>query len=160
MKSCIYEFKTEDSVGTEKLGGRLAKVLCELGIKRAFIALRGEMGVGKTAFTRGFADFYEIKAVKSPTYSILNEYRAKCAIYHFDMYRIEDGDDLYSVGYDEYLDRDGFVICEWSENIEEFLPESRICVEISRCAEGESYRDIKISFLGEDMPCPEGEDAF
>ena len=85
---------------TEAFGAAVAKALNAAGIKRAFIALFGEMGVGKTAFTRGFASYFGISGVKSPTYTVLNEYRGKAKIHHFDFYRITDGDDLYSIGYD------------------------------------------------------------
>ncbi len=130
---------------TESCGKELAKSLDQRGIKRAFIALRGEMGVGKTAFTRGFASYFGIECVKSPTYTIVNEYRGDCSIYHFDMYRITDGDDLYSTGYDEYIESDGYSIVEWSENIDDFIPEGAIFVSISRSGDNENGRTIEIN---------------
>lgn len=123
---------TKSPEETEKVGADLAKRLETEGKRRAFIAMRGEMGVGKTAFTRGFASHFGIIGVKSPTYTIVNEYRGRVRIFHFDMYRISDGDDLYSTGYDEYVETDGYCIAEWSENVTEFLPESPIFVTISR----------------------------
>ena len=123
---------TKSPEETEKVGADLAKRLETEGTKRAFIAMRGEMGVGKTAFTRGFASHFGILGVKSPTYTIVNEYRGRVRIFHFDMYRISDGDDLYSTGYDEYVETDGYCIAEWSENVEDFLPENAIFVTISR----------------------------
>ena len=110
----------------------LAEKLEKHGISRAFIALFGEMGVGKTAFSRGFASHFGITAVKSPTYTVLNEYRGRCKIHHFDFYRITDGDDLYSIGYDDVIEDDGYTLGEWSENIVDFLPEDAIRVRISR----------------------------
>ena len=131
---------------TERVGALLAEKLEREGVKRAFIAMRGEMGVGKTAFTRGFATHFGISGVKSPTYTIVNEYRGKdCSIFHFDLYRISDGDDLYSVGYDDYLARDGYAIIEWSERIPEEIPEDAIFVSISRVADREEERIIEIS---------------
>ena len=130
---------------TESCGKELAKSLDQRGIKRAFIALRGEMGVGKTAFTRGFASYFGIECVKSPTYTIVNEYRGKSRIFHFDMYRITDGDDLYSTGYDEYIESDGYSIVEWSENIDDFIPEGAIFVSISRSGDNENGRTIEIN---------------
>ena len=96
-------FYTGSAEETEEVGKRLASALENNKQKRAFIAMRGEMGVGKTAFTRGFASHFGISGVKSPTYTIVNEYRGKVRIFHFDMYRITDGDDLYSIGYDDYM---------------------------------------------------------
>ena len=135
---------TASTEATEKVGFNLAKKLDESGVRRAFIAMRGEMGVGKTAFTRGFAKYFGIAAVKSPTYTIVNEYRGRVSIFHFDMYRIESEDDLYSIGFDDYTERDGYCISEWSENIEDMLPPGYISVTISRC-ENENMRKIEIT---------------
>ncbi len=133
---------------TEKLGYQLAEILDENGIHSAFIAMRGEMGVGKTAFTRGFASYYGIRGVKSPTYTVLNEYEGKASIHHFDFYRIADEDELYSVGFDDCLGKEGFCIGEWSENVESLLPEERITVSITRIgfeSENENERDVEIN---------------
>lgn len=136
-------FTTNSAEETEKIGEMLAGELEAAGIRRAFIAMRGEMGVGKTAFTRGFSRHFGISGVKSPTYTVVNEYRGRASIFHFDMYRIESEDDLYSIGFDDYVQRDGYCISEWSENIEDFLPEDVIFVRISR-ADGENGRIIEI----------------
>lgn len=117
---------------SEAVARGIAKRLEDAGIRRAFVALFGEMGVGKTAFSRGFASHFGITAVKSPTYTVLNEYRGRCKIHHFDFYRITDGDDLYSIGYDDIIEDDGYTLGEWSENIVDFLPEDAIRVTISR----------------------------
>ncbi len=117
---------------TEEVGYNLAKSLDDAKVKRAFIALFGEMGVGKTAFSRGFSRYFGVSNVKSPTYTVLNEYRGNARIHHFDFYRITDGDDLYSIGYDDIIESDGFSLGEWSENIEDYLPEDVIKVTISR----------------------------
>ena len=129
--------KVSSAEETEKVGFSLAKTLDEKGIKRAFIALFGEMGVGKTAFSRGFASYFEIRSVKSPTYTVLNEYRGRVKIHHFDFYRITDGDDLYSIGYDDVIEDDGYCLSEWSENITDFIPEDAIKVTISRISNEE-----------------------
>ena len=102
------------------------------------------MGVGKTAFTRGFASHFGISGVKSPTYTIVNEYRGKVRIFHFDMYRICDGDDLYSIGYDDYVESEGYCIAEWSENIESDTPGDAIFVTISRTDGSPEERRIDI----------------
>lgn len=137
-------FITDSTEETEAVGRSLAKKIEECGISRAFIAMRGEMGVGKTAFVRGFASELGISNVKSPTYTFVNEYRGRKNIYHFDMYRIESEDDLYSIGFDDYVDRDGFCIAEWSENVDEFLPHDLIFVSIRRSPESEARREIEI----------------
>ena len=135
---------TKSTAETEAAGKALAKELCDLGRKSAFIAMRGEMGVGKTAFTRGFASHFGISGVKSPTYTIVNEYRGEANIFHFDMYRISDGDDLYSVGYDDYVSSEGYLIAEWSENIEDEIPSDAIFVTISRTDGDSEERKIEI----------------
>lgn len=147
METIVY--KSLDTEDTEKIGERLARTLYEKKINRAFIAMRGEMGVGKTAFSRGFCRFYGIKGVKSPTYTVVNEYRGITRIFHYDMYRITSEDDLISTGYDDYCEAEGFVIAEWSENIDELIPYDAIFVSIGRLAEDEGYRSIEISFRGE-----------
>ena len=142
----IYTVKSDKE--TEAIGQLLAKTLDSSGRKSAVIAMRGEMGVGKTVFTRGFASYFGILSVKSPTYTVVNEYvKDGKRIFHFDLYRISDSDDLYSVGFDEYLDKEGYAIIEWSERIPEEIPEDAITVEISRVAENEEERIIEISNL-------------
>ena len=138
-------FKTYSAEETENNGFELAKLLDLGGRKQSFIALRGEMGVGKTAFTRGFARYFDISGVKSPTYTVVNEYRGKTRVFHFDMYRISDGDDLYSIGYDDYINSDGYCIAEWSENIEDYLPPNTLYVTISRVQENTEERIIEWS---------------
>jgi tRNA threonylcarbamoyladenosine biosynthesis protein TsaE len=137
---------TKSAEETEAVGALLAEMLDKAGKRRAFLAMRGEMGVGKTAFTRGFASYFGISGVKSPTYTIVNEHRGKVNIFHFDMYRITDGDDLYSTGYDEYVESDGYCVAEWSENIEDFIPRDAIYVTISRCERDTDGRKIKIEY--------------
>ena len=147
----IYTTKTVGADMTEALGKKIACALETAGIERAFIAMRGEMGVGKTAFTRGFAAHFDIKNVKSPTYALLCEYRGKANLYHFDMYRIESEDDLLSIGYDDYLERRGYVICEWSENIDDFLPENVLFVSIKRDTGADDARIISVCATGADF---------
>ncbi len=151
--------RAKNEIETEKAGRDLAQLLDNRKIHRAFIALRGEMGVGKTAFSRGFASYFDIKGVKSPTYTVLNEYRGRVSVHHFDFYRITDGDDLYSIGFDDIIEQDGFCLGEWSENIEDFLPDNTITVTISRImpnnissgaqeheTDENTLRDIEINF--------------
>lgn len=138
-------YRVTSDVQTEEIGKKLAEMLTKLNIKRAYIAMRGEMGVGKTVFTRGFVSHFGRANVKSPTYTIVNEYRLGVKnIYHFDLYRISDSDDLESIGYHEYVESDAYSIVEWSERVPEYIPDDAITVTISRVAEDESARDITI----------------
>lgn len=124
--------KTSAAAQTEAAGAMLAERLMSDNALPRFVALYGDLGVGKTAFVRGFASVLAPKAlVRSPTFALVNEYKGPAAsLFHFDMYRITDEDDLYSIGYDDYLARDGFCLVEWSENIENALPPHRLRVEI------------------------------
>ena len=99
-----------------------------------FVALYGDLGVGKTAFIRGFASVISPNAVvRSPTFALVNEYRAKPrSLFHFDMYRIDSEEDLYSIGFYDYLDRNGICLVEWSEKIPFAMPEERIRVTIEK----------------------------
>ena len=143
----IYRVNSDKE--TEQIGKNLAKMLTELNIKRAYIAMRGEMGVGKTVFTRGFVSHFGKANVKSPTYTIVNEYKPEgVKIYHFDLYRISDGDDLESIGYHEYVEADAYSIVEWSERVPEYIPEDAITVTISRVDGDEAARDIEIEGVG------------
>ncbi len=136
------EFLAKSTEETEKFAAEIAEKLDTGGTIRAFLALRGEMGVGKTAFVRGFARYFEISGVRSPTYTVVNEYSGKVKIYHFDMYRLEGEDDLFSIGYEDYIKKCGFVLCEWSENIEDFIPEGAISITIKRVPEDDETRLI------------------
>lgn len=137
-------FFTHTPSETESVGGTLARIIEKNGLSRAFIAMRGEMGVGKTAFVRGFSGHFGIRGVKSPTYTVVNEYSGRARIFHFDMYRITDELDLYSTGYDDYIESNGFTVAEWSENISELIPPDAFTVTISRLAEETDGRKIEI----------------
>ncbi len=148
-------YNVDSTEQTETVGRELAERL-ERSSRCTFIAMRGEMGVGKTAFTRGFASYFGIKGVKSPTYTVVNEYHGTKNIYHFDFYRLADADDLYSIGYDDIIERRGYFIAEWSERIPEYIPEMSVTVTISRvCSDmdysgGEQKRIITIDIPYED----------
>ncbi len=124
---------------TETIGARIAQT-CKEG---DFLALYGEMGSGKTVFMRGFVGTLIPDAlVSSPTYAILNVYEGqKITVNHFDMYRITSEEDLYSTGFEEVIGK-GITVCEWSENIEEFLPEHYLKVVFSKV--GENGRTITV----------------
>lgn len=125
---------------TEQIAENLSKELCGGEV----IAFRGGLGMGKTCFTRGLARGLGYKGdVTSPTFALINEYLGgRLNLYHFDMYRISSWDELYSCGFFEYIEEGGVVAAEWSENIENALPESTVYVEIK--AIDENTREITI----------------
>ena len=150
----IKNLHTSSTAGTEAIGAALAAHLLARGKRRAFLSLCGEMGVGKTAFVRGFAGRLGCRGVKSPTYTVVNEYAGNSfPVFHFDLYRVADEEELYGIGFDDYLARDGYCVCEWSENGGDLLPEDRITVTISRCSSGEEERDITIEGEFDEDPC-------
>lgn len=118
---------------TEKIGAELAEKMENDGALPPFVALYGDLGVGKTAFVRGFASVAAPgSAVRSPTFALVNEYRGgKRSVFHFDMYRITDDDELYSIGFYDYPDR-GICLIEWSENIPFAMPDNYIRVTIRK----------------------------
>ena len=126
--------KTATVEQTEATGASLAQEMLKNKDLPPFVALYGDLGVGKTAFVRGFASVIAPGVlVRSPTFALVNEYRGKeKTLFHFDMYRITDEEDLYSIGYDDYLTREGIILTEWSENIPYALPERYLRVEITK----------------------------
>lgn len=127
------------------------KMLGEKLVPGNIVALFGDLGVGKTAFTRGLVAGVGITTdVYSPTFALVNEYcgNGKC-VCHFDMYRINGWDDLYSTGYFDYVDTERILIIEWSENIESVLPENCIRVTIEKC-QNDNERKLIISGEGID----------
>ena len=120
---------------TEQIGRSLAELISQDSSLPRFIALYGDLGVGKTAFVRGFTSLFAKNArVKSPTFALVNEYKGESVtVFHFDMYRITDEDELYSIGFYDYLNRGGIALVEWSENIEYALPQEYFSVKIEKC---------------------------
>ena len=128
---------------TELLGERLAQQLKGGEV----LALFGGMGMGKTAFTRGLAHGLDVQEpVSSPTFALVNEYAGRLPLYHLDMYRVTSWDDLYSTGFFDYLETGGVLVIEWSENIEEALPENTVKIIFKR-GNGENDREIEIEGL-------------
>lgn len=136
------DYVSRSEAETEALGRRLAAALGP----GAVVAYRGSLGMGKTAFTRGLARGlgYEGR-VTSPTFTIVNEYEgAGLPLFHFDMYRLSGAGDLFDIGWEDYLDRGGVCAVEWSERVEEALPEDAVTVSIARCPEDENWRVITV----------------
>jgi tRNA threonylcarbamoyladenosine biosynthesis protein TsaE len=125
-------FNSQSVTQTESFGAELASAMLTDSSLPRFIALYGDLGVGKTAFVRGFTSKISPSSrVKSPTFALVNEYKGESiSVFHFDMYRIESEDELYSIGFYDYLERKGICLVEWSENIEEYLPDEYLRVEI------------------------------
>ena len=133
------EFITNSPEETEKIGAALAQVL----VPGSVIAYRGDLGAGKTAFTRGLAKGLGCgEMVTSPTYTIVNEYLGgRLPLFHFDMYRLRSSDDLFDIGWDDYLDRSGVCAVEWSENVDDAM-EDAIYITIEKL--GENSRRITV----------------
>ena len=113
--------------------------------------LIGDLGVGKTVFTQGFAAGLGIEEpINSPTFTIVQEYEeGRLPLYHFDVYRIADSDEMYEIGYEEYVYGDGVSVIEWPQLIDDILPEKRYDIEIAKDYDkGENYRTIEIKEVG------------
>ena len=132
-------FQTNSPAETEAIGAALGKILTPGTV----IAYRGDLGAGKTAFTRGLAKGLGCREiVTSPTYTIVNEYLGgRLPLFHFDMYRLRSSDDLFDIGWEDYLDRGGVCAVEWSENVEDAM-EDAICITIEKL--GEDSRRITL----------------
>ena len=144
------EFITHSPEETEKIGEALAKSLQPGTI----LAYRGDLGAGKTAFTRGLARGLGCKeTVTSPTYTIVNEYLGgRLPLFHFDMYRLASSDDLWDIGWEDYLDREGVCAVEWSENVQDAM-ENAVTVTIEKLGKtpggspskgGQGYADFSL----------------
>jgi len=144
------EYFTSSPEETEKLGAALAAKLKP----GAVLAYRGDLGAGKTAFTRGLARGLGITdPVTSPTYTIVNEYLGgRLPLFHFDMYRLSSSDDLFDIGWEDYLDRGGICAVEWSENVADAM-EDAILITIEKTGEdsrriavegGAAYADLSL----------------
>ena len=133
------EFITHSPAETEKIGAALGRVIPAGTV----IAYEGDLGAGKTAFTRGLARGLGCaEQVTSPTYTIVNEYLSgRCPLFHFDMYRLHSADDLWDIGWDDYLDRNGVCAVEWSENVRDAL-EDPVIVRIEKI--GDDSRRITL----------------
>ena len=140
MKNVYY---TSSVFETERVARDFATAIASN--QTAFIAMYGDLGVGKTAFVRGLAEVIAPGArVKSPTFTIVNEYKGeKGYLYHFDVYRISDEDELYAMGFDDYLQK-GVCVVEWSENIPNSIPYDAYKITIERCPNNADERKITI----------------
>ncbi len=139
-----YTFTSHSSVETMNFAFELASKLHTGDV----VVLSGELGSGKTKFTEGFLKFYGLDSeISSPTFSIVNEYKKDdINIYHFDVYRLEDVDEFYAIGGDEYFSS-GISIIEWGEIIQEALPKQYIKIDFKKDKSDENIRYLNISYI-------------
>ncbi len=141
----MAQYRTTSPEETEALGFRLGECLHGGEV----LALFGGLGMGKTAFTRGIAAGLGIPSdVSSPTFALVHDYTGRLTVHHFDMYRVDGWDDLYSTGFFDYLDTEDVLIIEWSENIEGALPPDAIRITISK---GESEEERLFEMEGVEL---------
>ena len=143
----MMKFRTDSADDTAELGRKLGSML-QRGDN---VCLIGDLGSGKTAFTGGLAKGLGISGyITSPTFTIVKEYEGRLPLYHFDVYRISDVDEMLDTGYYEYIDGDGVTVIEWADLIKEILPSERIEVHIEKNDQVRSdSRTITIRFIGE-----------
>ncbi len=136
------EYITNSAQQTEQLGEKLGRILTPGTV----LAYTGDLGAGKTAFTRGLAKGLEIpERITSPTFTIVNEYEGgRLPLFHFDMYRLGSSDELFDIGWEDYLVRGGVCAVEWSENVDDVLDSDTIRVDIRR-GESDDQRRITIT---------------
>jgi len=132
---------------SEEMTFEIGKKLGEKADKGEIICLEGDLGVGKTVFTKGFAEGLNIEDnIDSPTFTIVQEYtEGRLPLYHFDVYRIGDISEMDEIGYEDYLFGEGVCLIEWASRIEELIPESAIHVIIEKdLSKGFEYRRVVV----------------
>ena len=137
------EYKSYSTEETEKIAFDIARTLKG----GELITLDGDLGAGKTAFVRGLAKGLGITdTVVSPTFTIVNEYRhGKIPLFHFDVYRINSSDEMYDIGWDDYLNSEGIIVVEWAENIRDIITDGHIEINITKNLDiSEDYRVISV----------------
>ena len=111
------------------------------------ICLNGDLGAGKTHFTKGIAKGLDITDyITSPTFTIVNEYEGRLKLYHFDVYRVNDPDEIHAIGFDEYIFSDGVSVVEWASYIDELIPKAHLSIDIRKLPNlGENFRKITLN---------------
>jgi tRNA threonylcarbamoyladenosine biosynthesis protein TsaE len=141
----MLRFITESAEETSNIGEQLGRLL----IKGNIICLSGDLGAGKTAFTKGIAKGLGVEDyVTSPTYTIINEYQGRLPLYHFDVYRLNDVEEMYELGYEEYFFGDGIVVLEWADIVRDIIPGDRLWITILN-TKGDDSREIIMEPTGE-----------
>lgn len=139
MKTVVC--KTEQE--TQTLGRRLVRALPV----PSFVALFGDLGAGKTALVRGMGEEAGTAEVRSPTFTIVHEYETSPRLIHFDAYRLSDADELFAIGFEEYLTQNAILVLEWAERVPEALPQERL--EIHLTGSGDEPRMLQLIPLGQ-----------
>jgi tRNA threonylcarbamoyladenosine biosynthesis protein TsaE len=140
MKELVLKALGEEE--TAEIGKKLGETL----FPGAFIALYGDLGVGKTTLTKSIAAALGIHGILSPTFTIVREYKGRIPLFHFDAYRLGDADELYAIGYDEYVNRGGAIIMEWCENVPDALPNDRLEIRVE--GSGDEMRTMRVTATG------------
>ncbi|GAA0106152.1 tRNA (adenosine(37)-N6)-threonylcarbamoyltransferase complex ATPase subunit type 1 TsaE [Paraclostridium sordellii] len=138
----------ENEEQTKDIGYKLGQLLTP----KSVVCLIGDLGAGKTTMTQSLAKALEVDDyITSPTFTIVNEYEGRMPLYHFDVYRIGSSDEMYDIGFDEYIDGDGVCIIEWANLIEDILPDEYLYIEMNYketgremilTPKGEKYEEI------------------
>ena len=142
------DFEVNSIAETTNIGRQLGKILNPGDI----VCLTGDLGTGKTHITKGIAEGLSItENITSPTFTIVNEYDSgRLKLYHFDVYRVSDPDEIYAIGFDDYIFGEGISVIEWANYIEEILPKDYLHIYIQKdLSKGENYRKISITPYGE-----------
>ena len=141
----LFQFKSNSEEDTKQFAKKLASKL-KIG---DIIVLSGELGSGKTKFTEGILEYFNLAdEISSPTFTIVNEYNSNPPVFHFDVYRLEDEDEFLAIGGEEYFEK-GICIIEWGEMIEDLLPHDYIKISFSKDTENENVRNLKIQTFGD-----------
>ncbi|OPX84524.1 MAG: tRNA threonylcarbamoyladenosine biosynthesis protein TsaE [Pelotomaculum sp. PtaB.Bin104] len=143
----LPSIKTSSPDETARLGEKLGILLRSGDV----VCLSGDLGAGKTRFTQGLAVGLGVSGpVTSPTFTIVNEYpQGRLPLYHMDVYRLNDHQEMEDIGYEEYFYSSGVTVIEWAERVIELLPVERLDIVISRCPEGEDIRSVTLIPHGE-----------
>lgn len=143
----IMEFLSNSPEDTEDIG----RILGSIAQRGYIVCLEGELGAGKTQFAKGFAKGLGINEhITSPTFTIINEYNGRIPLYHFDAYRINDVEEMYEIGCDEYFFGEGVCLIEWANLIEDIIPKENIKISVSKDMEqGVYFRKITLETSGE-----------
>ena len=137
------KYITANREETVHLGIKLGRVLKNNSV----VCITGDLGAGKTVISSGIAEGLGVETegyITSPTFTLVNEYEGRLPLFHFDVYRVHDPDELYEIGFSEYFNRGGVVLIEWANLIEEILPKDRIDIVINKLEKEKDKREITI----------------
>ncbi|WP_373897973.1 tRNA (adenosine(37)-N6)-threonylcarbamoyltransferase complex ATPase subunit type 1 TsaE [Haloimpatiens sp. FM7315] len=141
------EFIVDNVNKTFSIGEQIGRLCCAGDV----ICLIGDLGTGKTHMTKGIAAGLKVNDyITSPTFNIVNEYMGRLKLYHFDVYRVHDIDEIAAIGFDEYIFSDAVSVIEWSNYIEELIPKEHLEIQIQKIPDiGDAFRKITINYTGD-----------